>query len=112
MISDIYEKLIMIDKKTVSDGMGGFEEVFTEGAEFMGGIVFDNSTEARVAEKNGMLAIYTITVDSNVPIKYNDVIKRVSDGRYYKITSDPNDLVAPNISSLNIKQANLQVWTL
>lgn len=112
MITDFYENLVFVEKKSVADGYGGFEITYVDGAEFKGGITTDNSTEMRVAEKNGVTALYTITVDKNLPLQYSDIIKRKSDNKYFKIVSDPDDMIAPAKATIKIKQAQAERWTM
>lgn len=111
MITDFYETLVMIDKRSTPDGYGGFEIEYTEGAEFKGSINTDNSTEMRIAEKNGVTAIYTITVEKNTPLQYADIVKRKSDNKYFKIVSDPDDMVTPRRANIKFKQAQAEKWT-
>lgn len=111
-IQDYYETLSMIDKKTVSDGMGGFVEDYVKGASFKGAITTDSSTEAKIAEQSGFTSLYTVTVPLHVPIKYYDILERERDGKRFRISSNPNDMETPLKSSLNFKQASAEIWHL
>lgn len=112
MITDFFEILNMIDKKSLPDGYGGFEMQYVEGAEFKGGITTDNSTQARIAEKEGVTALYTITVLPNIPLQYGDIIKRKNDNKYFKIVSNPDDMKTPRVSHMKFKQAQAEMWTM
>ena len=112
MITDFFDNLIMIDKKTIPDGFGGFESQYTEGAEFKGGITTDNRMETRKAEKDGVTALYTVTVIKNIPLNYGDVIKRKEDNKYFKIVSNPDDMKTPKVSNMDFKQAQAELWTM
>ena len=103
-IQDFFEPLIYMEKRSVADGMGGFHEQYTDGAEFMGAITTNQTMETRIAEKQGVTALYTIITPLNVPIKYNDVIKRSKDNKYFRITSNPKDMETPKQSTLNFYQ--------
>lgn len=112
MITDFYDNLTLIEKRSVPDGFGGFEVTYVEGAEFKGGITTDNSTQARVAEKEGVTALYTITVNDTVPLQYADIVKRKSDNKYFRVVSDPSDMMAPSRATIKIKQAQAEKWTM
>ena len=62
LFEKFYTDLVMIDKKTVSDGLGGFETSLVEGASFKGSVVTKATTEQRQAETQIGQATYTVTV--------------------------------------------------
>ena len=111
-VENWFETLTKMDKTSVSDGMGGFIEEFKEGAEFKGSVVMDNTTQGRIAEKQGVTSIYTITVKKSVPLSYGDIIKRKSNNNYYRITSVPDENQTPARASLDMKQAQAERWTM
>lgn len=98
----------MMDKTTVSDGRGGFNSAWTDGAEFMAAFVFDSSMQARAAEAAGVKALYTITTAKNVNLQYHDVIRRVSDNKIFRVTSDGDDKKTPKSASLNMRQVTAE----
>lgn len=111
-LEDFYEKLVLLERKVISDGMGGFEETYGEGIQFLGAIGTDSSAEMRLAEQQGLKSIYTVTIDKNIPIAYHDIIKRVKDDKLYRITTDPADMETPTFSNLNFKQMSAEKWTI
>lgn len=106
------ENCMMMDKRSVSDGMGGFVYEWTEGAEFEAAIIKDNSMQAKIAEKDGVTELYTITADKGVTLDYHDVIKRVSDGQVFRVTSNVKDSETPNVSSFQFGQVSAEKWVL
>jgi head-tail adaptor len=61
LLSEAMENCIMLDKRTVADGYGGYITTWVEGASFQAAVTFDTSMEARIAEKQGVTSLYTIT---------------------------------------------------
>lgn len=61
LINEFLQDCILMDKKRTSDGEGGFITEWVEGAKIQAAIVRDTSMSARVAEKEGVTATYTIT---------------------------------------------------
>lgn len=102
-IQDYYEQFVFIEKRSESDGMGGFEVAYVEGATFMAGINIDNSTEMKIAEQQGLKTVYSINTDKNVPLQYQDIVLRKKDNTYFRITSNPNDLETPTRANISFK---------
>lgn len=108
-IEDFYSNLKFVEKKLIPDGLGGYEEKYVEGIEFKGDISFQTSLETKLAEQQGVKSIYTVTTSKNIPLKYNDVIKRKNE--YYRITSEANSSPG-GISELDISQYTAELFTL
>lgn len=98
----------MQDKVTESDGRGGFITSWTDGAEFDAAIVYNSSMQARMAEAQGVKSLYTITTAKNVNLQYHDVLKRASDGKKFRVTSDGDDNKTPQSASLNMRQVTAE----
>ena len=103
---------VLMEKTRVSDGIGGWVTTWTEGAQFQGAILKNNTIQAKVAEKDGMEEVYTITVERGVPIVFHDVVKRLSDGQIFQITSEPKDNQSPQFSAINFGQFTARAWEL
>lgn len=102
------ETFIMMDKTTVPDGYGGFYATWAEGANFNAAATYDTSIEARVAAVQGVTALYTITTSRAVTLEYHDVIKRESDGKYFRVTSDSKDKKTPLSATLDMRQVTAE----
>lgn len=112
LLSSAMEKCIMIDKQSIADGYGGRITSWVEGAEFQAAIVLDSSIEARVAEKQGVTALYTITTQKNMNLQYHEVFKRVRDNKIFRVTSDGDDKLTPASANLNMRQVTAEEWEL
>lgn len=95
MIEESMETCVTMQKVRGPDGEGGFITYWTEGAEFKASITFDTSMQARIADKQGVTSMYTVTTAKNAHLEYHDVIKRLSDGKVFRITSDGDDKQTP-----------------
>lgn len=95
MIEESMTACVIMLKVKVPDGEGGFYTEWTEGAEFQASITFDSSMQARIGEKQGVTSLYTITTAKNAQLEYHDVVKRLSDGKVLRITSDSDDKQTP-----------------
>lgn len=112
LLDDFMQKCVILNKTTVSDGYGGFETTYTEGAEFNAAITFDTSMQARTAEKQGVTSFYTVTTSKALTLEYHDLFKRLSDNKVFRVTSDGDDKFTPNSSALDMRQVTAEEYNL
>lgn len=103
---------VFMEKNQTPDGSGGYNTEWTEGAPLKAAIVRDTSTEARIAEAAGTVELYTVTVSRSVHLAYHAVIKRLTDGKTFRITSDNAEKKTPACTALDIAQSNAEAWRL
>lgn len=112
LIDVMMEDCVMLDKTTVSDGLGGFDYNWVEGAAFQAAVVKNTSMEARAAEKQGVTELYTVTVAKGIPLDFHDVFRRIKDGAVFRVTSNITDSETPSVASFQIGQVTAERWTL
>ena len=112
LIDCMMESCVFMVKKQTPDGSGGHNTEWVDGEPLKAAIVRDTSTEARIAEAAGTVEMYTITVSRSVHLKYHAVIKRLSDGKTFRITSDNAEKKTPACTALDIAQSNAEAWRL
>ena len=112
LLDEAMEKCILLDKTTAPDGYGGYNPTWVDGAEFYAAIVFDTSLEARVADKQGVTSLYTITTRRNLTLEYHDVFRRLKDGKIFRVTSDGDDKYTPGSANLDMRQVTAEEWSL
>ena len=112
LLQESMEDCIMQDKISVEDGYGGFYTVYQDGAKFSAAVVLDNSMQSRIAEKEGVTALYTITTEKNINLQFHDVLKRVSDSKIFRILSDGDDKKTPKNALLNMRQVAAEEWSI
>lgn len=108
LLDESMENCIMMDKTTVSDGYGGYTTTWKEGATISAAVVLDNSIEARMADKQGVTALYTVTTRKGINLQYHDIFKRVRDGKLFRVTSDGDDKATPASAGLNMRQVSAE----
>lgn len=106
------EECVMLDRRTVADGLGGFTHEWVEGATFKAAVNKDSTLAARVAEKQGVTEVYTVTVDKGLTLQYHDVFRRLSDGYTFRVTSNIHDSETPQVSTFQIGQVHAERWEL
>ena len=112
LLTQAMEDVVMLEKKRVPDGEGGFTVEWVPGVSFKSAITFDNSMEARTAEKQGVTSRYTITAPLNAKLEYHDVIRRLRDGKVFRIKSDGDDVQTPKNATFQFLQVEAEEWEL
>lgn len=112
LIDTMKERCTMLDRLTVPDGQGGIVPTWTDGASFDAAIVKDSSITARMAEKQGVTELYTVTVGTNVSLDFHDVFRRESDGAVFRVTSNITDSKTPAVASFQFGQVTAEKWVL
>lgn len=110
LIFDMMEQCCIVNKAMVDDPYGSFQQVLTDGATFDATIIKNTTTEAQIAQKQGIKELYTVVVRKGVPLEFNMLIKRLSDGQIFKITSNATDSDAPNASTVRIAKVTAERW--
>lgn len=112
LLSQSYEDVVLLEKRREPDGEGGFIISWVESIVFKAAITFDTSMESRIAEKQGVSSRYTVTTGKGAKLDYHDVIKRLSDGKVFRITSDGDDKQTPKSASFQFLQVTAEEWWL
>ena len=103
--------VFMVPNKT-PDGSGGYITTWAEGESLTAAIVRDSSIETRKAEAAGTVNVYTVTVPRDVRLPFHSVIKRLTDGKVFRITSDNAEKKTPICAGLDMAQSTAEEWRL
>lgn len=112
LLEEAYEDFTVMNKSIVDDGYGGIATVWSDGATIQGAIVFDSSTQMKVAQAMGVTSAYTLTVRKSIELDYHTVIRRKSDNKIFRLTSNSDDKKTPNSAGLNMRQYSAEEWTI
>lgn len=112
LITYMMTPCVLMEKKREPDGAGGFLVNWAEGAQFDAAITLDSTMQARIAEKDGVTSVYTVTTRRGTLLEYHDVFKRLSDGVVFRVTSNGTDKQSPNVGTLDIAQVTAERWKL
>ena len=110
LLSQAMEDVVMLEKKRIPDGEGGFTTDWVDGVQFKAAINFDSSMEARTAEKAGVTSLYTVTVPLNCKLEYHDVFRRLQDEKVFRVTSDGDDKITPASASFQFAQVTAEEY--
>ena len=112
LLEEAMESYIIMNKITANDDYGGTVTSWVEGAKIQCAEQFNNSIEAKKAEAQGVTSVYTLTTRKNVNLQYHDVLRRVRDGKIFRITSDGDDLYTPASASLDMRNVSAEEFVL
>ena len=113
MLADYLKtRFVLLDKVSVPDPMGGILYTYQEGAEFLGGLVANNTTEMRIAQQTGAKALYTLVVDKKIVLEREQLFRRVDDGANFRVMTPTRDMTTPEKSGLKFSQATVERVTL
>lgn len=101
-----------IVKTSGPDGRGGSATQWVDGEEFDAAIVFDSSTQAKIANAAGVKDLYTVTTSRSVTLNYHDVFRRESDNKIFRCTSKGDERKTPASASLDMRQVSAEEYTL
>lgn len=112
LLSEAYEECTIINRAIVPDGQGGVITTWTDGAPIKAAVVRDDSTVGQIAAAQGVTALYTITTSRALNLQFHDVLRRESDGKIFRITSDGDDNKTPKSAGLDMRQVSAEEWRL
>lgn len=112
LLSAAYEQCTIINRAIVPDGQGGVITTWTDGASIYAAIVEDSSIEARIGAAQGVTSVYTITTSRALNLQYHEVLRRESDGKIFRVTSDGDDKKTPKPAKLDMRQVTAEEWSL
>ncbi len=111
LLSVAMDTCVLLNKQTAPDGYGGYISTYVDGAEFLAAVSFDTSIEARVADKQGVTSLYTVTTSRAMTLEYHDVFRRVKDGKVFRVTSDGDDKYTPKTATLDMRVVTAEEWS-
>lgn len=104
--------VFMVKVSTNDNKYGGYNCSWHDGYTFKAAIALNGSTQPRIAEVPQIKPYYTVITDKSVILKFYDVIKRESDGKTFRITSNGDENYTPDSASLNMRAVTAEEWTL
>ena len=112
LLDSMMEECVLMDKVSVSDGMGGFYYTWTDGAKFSATIIKQGSPIVTVAEQQGVNEQYNVITPTGAALDFHDVFRRVSDGAIFRVTGRIRDTQAPAASSVQIAKVTAERWVI
>lgn len=112
MLDEFAKEYTIVNRLTVPDGLGGTTTEWVDGAVIEMAESFDNSVEMKIAEKQGVTAVYSFLAKNNVILPYHTVLRRNEDGVTLRITSQTEDKKTPESSTLDARYYEAELFTI
>lgn len=112
LIFEMMEDCKIMNLARTDDEYGGYTRAWTEGASFKASIIKNATTEAQIAEKQGIKELFTVVVQKGFALDFHDVFKRLSDGEIFRVTSRITDSEAPARSTVKIAKVSAERYDL
>lgn len=112
LLDEAFEPFVILDRTTSDDGYGGVVTQWVDGAEINGALVYDSSSQMKVAQALGSTSAYTLTVRKNVNLDYHMVLRRKSDSKIFRVVANSDENKTPRSANLNMLQYAMEEWTL
>ena len=104
------EPCTILDRVTSADGYGGYYQRWVSGASIQAAFAYDSGVEGLTAQAQGVKSLYTIYTSKEVNLQYHDVLRRESDGKTFRITTDGDDNKTPPTAGLNVRVVRAEEW--
>lgn len=112
LLDSMMEKCAIMNHIRLDDPYGSSTDTWSQGATFDATIIKNSTTEALIAEQQGVSELFTVVVYKGFALDYHDVFKRLSDGQIFRVTSNVKDSEAPEVSSVQIAKVTAEKWVL
>ena len=112
LLESMMEKCRILNHIRQDDPYGSSVDYWEDGATFDATIIKNNSTEVKIAERQGVDEIFTVVTRKDFSLDYHDVFRRVSDGQIFRVTSISKDSEAPDASTVKIAKVTAEKWVL
>lgn len=111
LVDSLKGPCVLMEERRVGDGEGGWTTAWVDGAAFEAAIVRDTTLAARVAEREGVSNVYTVTADADARLGFHDVFRRVGDGQVFRVTSNGDDMRTPDRATFSFEQVTAEEWS-
>lgn len=112
LLDQFSTEFIIMEKQRIADGEGGFITEWHEGESINLALRHDQTMQARRAMAEGVTSVYTFLAPKNCGLDFHDVLKRVSDGQCFRITSNSGDSITPPMATMDLTSFTAEKWEL
>lgn len=110
MMASFAQECVLLEKTRGPDGQGGSTTMWREGMKFTAYFEDEVNTEANIAGQQGYKATHRVYVNRNMQLGTDDVFKRGSDGRKYRVNRETPDKKTPTTSAMRLRLILCEDW--
>jgi hypothetical protein len=113
LLDEYKDDFVYMDKSHTINSAGDPIITWTQSElSFKAALRFDNSVQAKRAQAEGVQDLYTIITDKSIDLEFNDVVKCLSDGRTFRVTTSGKDNKTPSSAGLNMRAVSAKEWVI
>lgn len=112
LLDSMMDDCVLLNRIRTDDSYGGYTETWQDGATFKATVIKNSTTEAQIAQKQGISELFTVVVHKSFRLDFHDVFRRVKDGAIFRVTSNQTDSEAPQESTVQIGKVTAEKWVL
>lgn len=102
------EQFYIVEKTETRDGYGGTSIIYEKKDPFFGALVLKGTNIPEIAQKAEIEQNFSIITDKSDVLKFEDVLFRVKNGKYYEVTTNGEDNYTPETASLNMRAVDVK----
>ena len=111
LLDDYMTECTFLDRvKAYDEYENRYIDTYRDGITFKAAIRQDNSMQAKIAQKQGVTELYTITTSRALTLNFHDVIRRESDKQTFRITSNGAETKTPKTAGLDMRQVTAEIF--
>lgn len=110
ILNEFLTDLEVIEINNTSDGLGGYIEGVSVVKTLQGIIARVSNKESRIAEKLNNKSYYVLYVKKGTLIDRNNLVRRVSDNRVFRITSLAGDKITPSGAGIDFEKFECEIY--
>ena len=113
LLDEYKEDFAFMDKSHTTDAEGNPVVTWTQSeATFKAALRFDSSVQAKRAQAEGVQDLYTIVTSKSIDLEFNDVVKRIKNGKTYRVTTHGEDNKTPASATLDMRAVSAKLWNI
>ena len=113
LLDEFKDTYIVMNQEDSDDEFGSYNASYSESEiEFEGSLGFTESHIQSEVESLGLKENYKLLIPKDVCLSMHQVIKRKSDGKFFRVTSDSSNVFTPASSPLNLRFVTVEGWSL
>ena len=113
LLDEYKEDFAFMDKSHTKDAEGNPVVTWTQSeATFKAALRFDSSVQAKRAQAEGVQDLYTIVTSKSIDLEFNDVVKRIKNGKTYRVTTNGEDNKTPASATLDMRAVSAKLWNI
>ena len=108
MLDNYLEDFILLEHTSCPDGMGGFTHTYEESIAFQGGITAAPARRTTLADQPFDLSSPVLVHEWGVTLMPDDIVRRVTDGVYYRVVGRSSDMRTPACAGFAFAQVPVE----